>query len=630
MRGDPEFGGGGEGAPAGPRRRGGGAAAPGWRFPRILRRDSWPLLIFLGLSWTSTTFGLTRLIAAERGAPTMLELAIIGAFVFAATASMKLMLDLVLIERKIYKRVLSLIGYLLLMGFSIFFGFAFYWELLEARSQTFAGARGALASANRELSESRATLDIVAANIQGLKELSARMAERERTEGRTCEAGVGAGDGPRRRFRDAEAQRFGADAANVASRLALIDGELTRVDGQVTALEGLATQTGSDGGQALVAGFNDINGALVALEVNYNAMLAGSGLTALAGQYRQDAARYADPNFQRTGPNAAGRSSRFICHDPALARQLGQIAAAIERVQPLSFKPVEVLKDARATDEAFDRLSRSLIALVSFDAGPVGASSPDADAEARARAAANSGAAAGAPAPAARGGLIEQDYLPLFAASIVDVMILIFTLIEGPQRRWRMGEIDRGIKLASAAEIMMSELVGLSRKIADDPNFALLDDYYFTHGDGHFIAVPAAAPDPGSEALRAALRPISAPGGPEAADPWAAADAESWFLEQLEALHQDDKVVANLVRSLAAKGLARRVHPFLVQGEKRVSERFALRRSRAAGRRAYEIYKIDIEAWAEMVDSAFAGARDAADAAAEGAETPASARARAD
>ena len=711
----------------------------GWRAPRWLRRENWPLLIFLGLSWTSTTFGLTRLIAADRGEPELVEYFIIGAFVFAATASMKLMLDLALTIRQPLRRAAALVGYLLLMGFSIFFGFAFYWELLEARAQTFDGARGALASADRALSQSRATLGAVARDVEGLRRISAEMAERERREGRTCEANIGAGDGPRRVFRDAEAARFEADARNLTSRLTVIDTELARIDSQIESLNTLA-ETREGGDQALRDGFNAINGALVALESNYNAILTAGGVGGLRADYSSAAQGYRDPGFVRTGPNAQGRPSRFICHDPALARQLDRIVVSIGSLSTLRFAPVEILKDARATEEAFDRLSGSIMgAVASIDVtGALGDLWEDGQAAILGAAndgggsgggSAGGGSSGGPAAGPSGGGLIEDDYLPLFAASIVDVMILIFTLIEGPQFRSRLDDVQRGIDRAKRADVNAKDLVDLSRRIATDPCFQLLEDYRFTFRDRDYVAVPIAAPGmtlaalddfdplapletaeradaPAPLALPAAPK-LLAPAAPVAEAPaaegrdvnaaaphdadWDAADAPPLWEEDApspleltpanavnghanpqatapsvsparartaprddaaqravlavsqadeqareeaaraqaqadalaatraearrrrrEALIQGDQAVGSLMRAFAAKGLARRARPLFKPSPAAISKSLALRGSPAAGRADYELYAIDREAWAEVIDGFYSDARDSA------------------
>lgn len=84
-------------------------------------RAEWPVYIFLMLSWFSTTAGLVGLIKGEREGWFLGTWVIIGFLIFGATLMMKRFLDAIFLSETWRMRGVAVLGYLFLMGVSIFF-----------------------------------------------------------------------------------------------------------------------------------------------------------------------------------------------------------------------------------------------------------------------------------------------------------------------------------------------------------------------------------------------------------------------------------------------------------------------------------------------------------------------------
>ncbi len=561
------------------------------RRPAVLRwivSTSFPMLIFLALSWTSTTLGLVGLISADRGEATALEYVIVGFLVLAATITMKLMLDLLLEARGVLRGALCLFGYVTLMTLSVGFGFAFYWELLEARRQSFDNARVAVASATQKLEQGRAILVQLNTALDALATDSAAKSRREEAVGFTCEPDVGPGPGPRREFRRSEAARF-ADAATVlGARIADEEAKINALSERLAALEAAADE-GAEGDAERDAAFAAINADFQRFEADFNAFLTAGPLPALASTFTADAAAYRNPSFVRTGPDAFGRVSDFVCTDRALAARLDQVARTINGLDPVSFGSVRIIEDAGATSEAFERLTTSAGDVVFFwraealgeedairqrvalERAREAAAADESQEEAR-RIAEEILAATGGAGAATQQGLISRDMIPLFTAGIVDLMILVLTLLEGPDRGGRFGALHGGMERAARAPLSPMELLAYSRELAGDPNFRLFDAYRFTYLGRDYVAVP-----------------MSPSGDPDEA--------------------QDDVAISNLLRALRAKGFARRARPVPYKSNEVVAAQLEQRQSPAAGRRGYELWRLDSAFWSEALDGFYDDAR---------------------
>lgn len=380
-------------------------------------RAEWPVYIFLVLSWFSTTAGLVGLIKGEREGWFLSTWLIIGFLIFGATLMMKRFLDAIFLSETWRMRGVAAVGYLFLMGVSIFFGFAFYWGQIEARQQTFGDAIEAIEANSDELNRRKTQLEEIDAAYQTLAAISEQKYDEELNIGFTCERTRfgGPGDGPRREFRRQECSRFKGYAAQIGARIALIetgdrvivdpattqcgvnappppppvaapDPDLDLTDPQDAATditdvppEELPTTASLNAlNQALIRirdleastggsredrdlrqrEFDRVNAMLRQFRNRFTTLIDGPLVRGRIPDLRLDAGEYEDQSFTRTGPSSTGSVSSFRCYDPEFSRRLDDTADTLERLtaSPIRLQDLVAKDGAKATREAFRRL----------------------------------------------------------------------------------------------------------------------------------------------------------------------------------------------------------------------------------------------------------------------------------
>ncbi len=392
-------------------------------------RAEWPVYIFLVLSWFSTTAGLVGLIKGEREGWFLSTWLIIGFLIFGATLMMKRFLDAIFLSDTWRMRGVAVIGYLFLMGVSIFFGFAFYWGQIEARQQTFGDAIEAIEANSDELNRRKTQLEEIDAAYQTLAAISEQKYDEELSVGFTCERTSfgGPGDGPRREFRRQECTRFKGYAAQIGSRIALIetgdrvivdpamtqcgvnappppapiveapDPDLDLTDPQEAATditeippEELPTTASLNAlNQALIRirdleastggsredrdlrqrEFDRVNAMLRQFRNRFTTLIDGPLVRGRIPDLRLDASEYEDQSFTRTGPSSTGAVSSFRCYDPEFSRRLDDTADTLERLtaSPIRLQDLVAKDGAKATREAFRRLWGTLTSVFVSD-----------------------------------------------------------------------------------------------------------------------------------------------------------------------------------------------------------------------------------------------------------------------
>ncbi len=169
------------------------------------------VLLLTGLSalaWISTYSGMLQLIAASSG-----EIGI-GAKVAIAFAVFMLQGMIIYILDALFSGQLRfalypiyIVGYLVLVLISVAFAFGFYWRFLEAGAQTAQAAGSSVFQVQKELQVGQSRLELLQSTFGSLSTMSSEKAATERTSGGTC-TNSRAGEGPRRRLRETDAQRF--------------------------------------------------------------------------------------------------------------------------------------------------------------------------------------------------------------------------------------------------------------------------------------------------------------------------------------------------------------------------------------------------------------------------------------
>src|SRR5208282_4468956 len=169
------------------------------------------VLLLLGLSalaWISTYSGMLQLIAASSGdigTPAMIA---IGFAVLMLQGMIIYILDALFSgQLRILLYPLYIVGYIVLVLISVAFAFGFYWRFLEAGAQTSQAAGTSVFEVERALETGESRLELLQSTFATLSTISSQKAATEHASGGTC-PNSRAGEGPRRRLRETDAQRF--------------------------------------------------------------------------------------------------------------------------------------------------------------------------------------------------------------------------------------------------------------------------------------------------------------------------------------------------------------------------------------------------------------------------------------
>ncbi|MEJ2125071.1 MAG: hypothetical protein P8Y47_09765, partial [Alphaproteobacteria bacterium] len=370
------------------------------------------------LSWASTYTGIMELITASSGD--------VGVSTHLAVAFAVCMLQLMILyildslfseHLRWWLRPIYLAGYGVLFLISIGFAFGFYWKYLEAGSATASAAENSLMRVQEAMQTGASRLEQLQATFATLETISAKKAEQERATGGTCGGrGGGGGDGPRRRLRDADAERFHFANAFITGRASAVKADIAAIGAN---MQRIATKTsatvGVDGSRA--AFMAEMNRKLSLTATRFNTLRSDPQLAQLSDEFK---ARAVQTQF----PDSKGGA--FSCPDPQLQTALNGVVRAIGELPELTFKPLKNYEGSEAVIEAFRRLTVSArsawqqlaAAVWNIVVLAVNTHEP----------ADNSANTLTAPAFTAVDGLSERDTIPLIIAVFVDLCILLVSI----------------------------------------------------------------------------------------------------------------------------------------------------------------------------------------------------------
>lgn len=457
------------------------------------------VLLIIGLtilSWISTYTGMLELITANTGEIGVVPMIAVGFAVAVLQLMILYVLD-ALFSRRFYFRefgdfrfasvplaALFIVGYILLSVISVGFGFGFYWKFLEARTQTTASAEASIAQVQSSLQLGQSRLEQLQSTFATLATVSSEKAEKERTEGGTCPNSP-PGDGPRRRLRDADAQRFqfanqyvGQRVEGVKADIAAINADLVKVLSNDASTIDPATKTRN-------AYLRDLNRNLGLSATRFNALRTDPQLL----QIRDELALRAE---QTTFPN--DRGGTFVCPDAQIQTALNGAVRAINDLPALDTPEIAAVEGSEAVIEAFRRLTTSIFGVLAWQKPPT---PEEVRASKREAATATGGAEASASAVLEddQSGLGKRDYIPLAIAIFVDFCILLVSM-----NRPLRGPIDRLFGRIDAAKTnKMNRFLKIFYQVFRDQfnrdpealeEFAPIQDVVFDHNGRYYAAVP--------------------------------------------------------------------------------------------------------------------------------------------
>ncbi len=340
------------------------------------------LLIIISLSaisfWTSFD-GFRSLTTAEGS--------IVVVLVLLVTMIQYLLLQALDYAFKTYYFMVKAIWYFIyftVMFISVFFSYSFYYSWFRAEDFAKHNFNIQLSEVKEAFINFASEFDSVHSSVITLVKHSEDQAIRERKFGATCETHIGAGNGPRRAFRDDEAKTFGFYGPEITKLKVKINSDITQITQRIE------TYTENNAKQKLQGEINDI--------------------IAKVNRYRTDAifARLIEDLENHTGKNrinfkfshpVTGKEETISCKDNTFeqhAKATKRRLDGLDKINPVAlFDP----KDDR------QRFSRTF--LVFLEAIPIVTGYRDYD-----------------PADK-KDGILKGDLSPIYIGIFVDMMIFL-------------------------------------------------------------------------------------------------------------------------------------------------------------------------------------------------------------
>ncbi|MGO9544523.1 MAG: hypothetical protein ACLPPF_06985 [Rhodomicrobium sp.] len=375
------------------------------------------VLLLMGLSalaWISTYSGMLQLISASSGDIGTGAKIAIGFAVLMLQGMIVYILDALFSgELRIALYPLYIAGYIVLVLISVAFAFGFYWRFLEAGAQTSQAAGTSVFEVERALQTGQSRLELLQSTFTTLSTISTQKAATEHASGGTC-PNSRAGEGPRRRLRETDAQRFQFANELMASRtnavkadIADLNSELQRVLRKDPATIDPATGTRT----IFIEGLDRKLGLVV---TRFNALRTDP-------QIRQIRDEFAARAKQTTFPD--DRGGTFICPDGQLQIALDGVVRSIDNLPELQKPELRSVEGSEAVIEAFRRLSNTAIGLVVHGKAP-----PSPEAIMKEHGGIERPGSLESAFTQDKAGLSDRDYIPLMIAIFVDICILLVSV----------------------------------------------------------------------------------------------------------------------------------------------------------------------------------------------------------
>ncbi len=533
--------------------------------PRDWKRG---VLIFgLGaLSWVATYVGMLELIQANMGDLPLIHKVIIGFSVAMLMTMIIWLLDQMFKPHTLSTRLIYAGGYVFLSLISIGFGFGFYWKVLESRGEASRSAESAVGQVQNALHGASTRLEQLQATLVQLTQVSNEKAELERSKGTSC-PNSRPGDGPRRKMREDDAQRFSFASEFVKGRVSAVKGDMTSLNDDLVKIASADASTFDAKTGTRNEFMRGLSRKLDMTVTGFNAFRTDPQLT----QIRSDLSDRAE----RT-TFGDGRNGSVSCPDPQLQMALRGVVKAIDQLPQLTKPEIAAVEGSEATIEAFRRLTATFYGLLAFKLPP----SAD-ELRALQKQAVQSVENPDSPEiRAARSmeeqeaGLSRRDYVPLAVAIFVDLCLLLVSMVQRAENR-----LDRLMPKMRAAERgpviqILSRFNEIHRDQQIRENFEIFRHVVFDMNGDYYVAVPLDAPP--------RLNP-----------------------KERETLRVEATLLANLFASFEKEKIFKRT---LLPTTSSIKRRLARQGSKFAGSDAFRVYKFSDGAWSEIILGAVMGA----------------------
>jgi hypothetical protein len=465
-----------------------------WAEPSQPERDVKKLVLMFGLgilSWVATYVGMLELIESNLG-----DLPIVHKIIIAFSVAMLMTMIIWLLDQMFspigtFTRLCYIGGYCFLSLISIGFGFGFYWKVLESRAESSRSAESAVAAVQGSLNAASTRLQQLDATLSQLAVVSREKAELERTKGTSC-PNSSPGDGPRRRMRDEDAQRFSFASDFVKGRIGTVKSDIAALDGDLARIAGTGASTIDAKTGTRNKFMKALSRKLDMTVTGFNALRTDPQLNQIRGDLSERAGKttFGDP-----------RKGGFICPDAQLAQALRGAVRAIDQLPILQKPEIAAVEGSEATIEAFRRLTATFYGVLSFKMPP--SADELRDMQRKAVQSVQNGPAVVASKEGS--GLSTRDYIPLAIAIFVDLCLLLVSMGRRSNRLHGLVPKMRDAEEGPVIEIL-SRFNDIHRDQRVRESFELFRHVVFDVHGAYYVAVPLDAPPRLNSAERESLR----------------------------------------------------------------------------------------------------------------------------
>ncbi len=553
--------------------------------PPAVERD-WKrgvLIAGLGiLSWVATYVGMLELIEANMGDLPLIHKAIIGFSVAMLMTMIIWLLDQLFKPHPFTTKVFYATGYVFLSLISIGFGFGFYWKVLESRGESTRSAESAVSQVQNSLHAASTRLEQLNATLIQLSAMSASKAELERAKGTSCPDSK-PGDGPRRKMRDDDAQRFSFASEFVSGRVTAVKADMGALNGDLAKIVTADASTFDPKTGTRNEFMRALGRKLDMTVTGFNAFRTDPQLR----QIRADLAERAEKTTFGQNKNGA-----IACPDPQLQTALRGVVKAIDQLPELEKPQIAAVEGSEATIEAFRRLTTTFYGLLAFKLPPSADELRDLQKKA-VQSVEMDGAAASAPMiNAEQGGLSKRDYVPLAVALFVDLCLFLVSMVQ--QSAGRLDGLMPKMRAAERGPIIqiLSRFNDIHHDREIRENFEIFRHVVFDMNGDYYVAVPLDAPP--------RLNP-----------------------QEREELRIEAQLLSNLFASFEKEKIFKRT---MLPTTSSIQKRLKRQGSKFAGSEAFRVYRFSDGAWSDIILGAVMGAARRAEASERATTRPSSNR----
>jgi hypothetical protein len=247
--------------------------------------------------------------------------------------------------------------------------------------------------------------------LTALSTISSQKAETERVSGRTC-PNSRAGDGPRRRLRDSDAQRFQFASNLIGARTNAIKTDIEDLNTELQRVLKKDPSTIDAETGTRTSFIEGLNGKVGLVTTRFNALRGDPQIREIRDEFQTRTKQTVFPD---------DRGGTFHCPDAQLQTALNGVVRSIDDLPELRKPELRSSEGSEAVIEAFRRLSNTATGIIHGKPPP----SPE---EIRTRQSQQKQPQGPAALSAEDAGLSDRDYIPLLIAIFVDVCILLVSV----------------------------------------------------------------------------------------------------------------------------------------------------------------------------------------------------------